>query len=66
MIYCALIMIDSASGIFTDAKGVDEITSTVVISSERLPQASPGSDEIQARPAFLFGRSRNMFLSCKE
>ena len=37
MIYCAVIMIDSASGIFTDAKGVDEITRTVVISSRETP-----------------------------
>ena len=44
----------------------DEITRTVVISSERLLRQVPAPDEIQARPTFLFGRSRNMFLSCKE
>ena len=54
MITVILIMLNSASGIFTDDKGVDEITSTVVISSERLPQASPGSRRNSGKADFSF------------
>ena len=40
---------------------------TVVIGSgETSLRLAPAPDEIQARPAFLFDRNRNMFLSCKE
>jgi hypothetical protein len=54
VIYCKVIMIDSASGIFADDKGIDEITSTVVIRSERLPRVSPGAKRNASKARFSF------------